>query len=155
MTAIESRIFLDLQGCVAQGAAAAMTPQELARFTIRMHPKEDCLVASEAGPVQMLYIVEDEDAEQPTLRIDDILIREGRRGAGIGTAIITAVKDFCAEKGFDLNLSANPLEEYGDPARPAAQERLISYYERLGFGSETGSRNGDMVARAEGPTPSP
>lgn len=155
MTAISSRIFLELQGRVAQAAAAVMTPQELARFTIRMHPKEDCLVASEAGPVKMLYVIEDEDAEQPTLRIDDILIREDRRGAGIGTAIITAVKDFCAEEGLDLNLSANPLEEYGDPSRPAAKERLICYYERLGFENERGVRNGDMVTRSEGPAPSP
>lgn len=155
MAAIRERDYVDLQAWVAEAAATVMTPAELARFTIRMRPGEDCLVASEAGPVRMFYVIEDEDADTLTLRLEDILIEETCRGRGIGTALIRAVSEFSLERGFGLNLSANPLEEFGDPARPVALERLMQFYERLGFENETGLRNGDFIIRAEAPSPSP
>lgn len=155
MAAIREQDYVDLQARVAEAAASVMTPAELARFTIRMRPSEDCLVASEAGPVRMFYVIEDEDADTLTLRLEDILIEETCRGRGIGTALIRAVSEFSLERGLGLNLSANPLEEFGDPARPAALERLMQFYERLGFENETGLRNGDFIIRVEAPSPSP
>lgn len=66
MAAIRERDYVDLQAWVAEAAATVMTPAELARFTISMRPAEDCLVASEAGPVRMFYVIEDEDADTLT-----------------------------------------------------------------------------------------
>lgn len=153
--AIDRALFIELQACLAEAASTVMSPKELARFTIRMRTEEDCLVAPEAGPVRMLYVIEDEDADEPTLRLEDVHIEEECRGRGIGGTLIRAISAFCADRELHLNLSANPLEDYGDPARPAAKERLIRFYERLGFENETGLRNGDLIRRAEGPAPSP
>lgn len=151
VTTIDHATYKALAARISDAVGEPLTRPEFVNFSRRMRAKDDCVVVTEGGPIQMLYIIEDEDAERPTLRLDDILIVEGRRGAGIGTAIITAVKEFCAEEGFDLNLSANPLEECGDPARPAAMERLICYYERLGFTPERRRCDGNMIIEAGGP----
>lgn len=149
---IDRCTFTALAARVAAALRPHVTPAELSLVSARLRVHERFLDLNQAGPITTLHVIEDMDAERPTLRIEDILIAEARRGEGLGTAVSGAIRDYCAEQSLELNLSANPLEDEADPARPAAMERLIRYYERLGFASETSRRDGNMIIEAPAPT---
>lgn len=110
------------------------------------------LACHETGPVKVLHIIEDEDADAPTVRLEDLIINETYRGSGHGTAILRTLIDACALHGVDLNLSANPMADHGTPERAQQEEQLLAWYEKLGFGDETrGRRDGNMIIRNRPP----
>ncbi|MFG6082872.1 hypothetical protein ACEUZ9_004104 [Paracoccus litorisediminis] len=128
----------------------ALSDAMLLRHRIKID--DESLWINELGPVAEFYMVIDEDAERPTLRLEDIRIEHDRMGQGVGTAMILAASGVARELGLDINLSANPMKDFGDPERPAAFARLIAYYQRLGFEDETpGCPAGNMIIRAPGP----
>ena len=124
-----------------------------ARAELRIRCDE--LVFHNFGPVDCLYIITDE-ADEPTLLVESIDIAPAARGRGIATELLGEIIRLAGDRGLHLSLSANPPVDYGDPARPAALERLICFYERLGFAGEVdGRRDGNMIIRSSGPAPEP
>ena len=153
MRIIDRETFFEIRNRIATAAGEVMTPAETAEMVSGLVHDDGSVFGSKRGVVPVFYVIEDGDMDRPTLRIEDIIIREDRRGCGIGGALIGAVRAFCTEKGLDLNLSASPMMDYGTPGRQEATERLIRYYERLGF-ADDGMGIGNMIIRNV-PDPSP
>lgn len=146
MRIIDRETFFEIRNRIAIAAGEVMTPAEAAEMVSGLVHDDGSIFSAKRGVVPVFYVIGDEDMDRPTLRIEDIIIREDRRGCGIGAALIGAVRDFCAEKGLDLNLSASPMMDYGTPGREEATNRLIRYYERLGF-EDDGLMIGNMIIR--------
>jgi ribosomal protein S18 acetylase RimI-like enzyme len=89
----------------------------------RLHPHADFAVVEVGGrPAGRLYVDRGADA----LRIVDVALLPGFRGAGVGGRLITALLEEAAASGRTVTLHV------------AVHNRAVRLYERLGFvGAET------------------
>ena len=149
---VPDTVFIDIATRLRETLGRIIIDDAMADIVpIKRHGAE--LICRDFGPVTVLHIIEDEDAEEPTVRLEDIILAEGSRGKGLGTSIIETLIEVCRSRRVNLNLSANPMVDYGTPERAAAEERLISWYEKLGFGNENCQRDGNMIIRNISPAP--
>jgi GNAT superfamily N-acetyltransferase len=61
--------------------------------------------------------------------IDLVMVPASYRGGGIGTKLISHILYLADRMGKDVYLSARPISSYSEERL----ERLIAYYQRLGF----------------------
>lgn len=104
MRIIDRETFFEIRNRIAIAASTAMTPAEAAEMVSGLIHDDGSIFSAKRGVVPVFYLIEDGDMDWPTLRIEDIIIQEDRRGCGIGAALIGAVRDFCAEKGSNCSL---------------------------------------------------
>jgi hypothetical protein len=84
---VPERIFSDLRIRLGETLARILVAEGLPLpVPLERHGAE--LTCRDCGPVKVLHIIEDEDADHPTIRLEDIIIAEASRGAGHGTAIV-------------------------------------------------------------------
>lgn len=148
---IDKEVFGELRDRVLDALRPLLTPAEILAISDQCAAKEDGLYL-EGSPLDDLYIIEDRDMDDPTLRIEDIYVEEAHQGRGIGRSIIKATIDFAQENDFDVNLSAHPDLDFEDPGWDQAKRRLIAYYESFGM-SDDGA--GNMEIRQTRPAPGP
>ncbi len=142
--------FLALRTTIIEDLATAGrldAPQALSRSAAR----EGEAVFKDVGPISVLILNADEDARCPTLCVHDLVLAEGARNAGFGTALFNVLIAFCAHQGLDLALEAVPMADGGTQEYDAEMAGLVRFYERLGFENRFSCWDGNYVIRANRP----
>ena len=82
------------------------------------------------------YVLEQYYSEKPLVYVYDLAVDENYQRQGIGKKLITEIKKFCTEKGFEeVFVQADTVDQYAvdfyRATRPTEEEQVVHFYYTL------------------------